>query len=181
MDFINGLLFTIIILGGLAIVYVVIYNKLQTTNSKIQQAESIIDETLRNKYDGLALVNNVYKKFAKNNKDYLKEIDDLKTKKITNFEFDRKLKEIFNTVMELKNDHKDLQDDKDFKKIISDIKDTDEKLAAAKIYYNKYTNQQNEIVRKFPANIIGKIHGYKVRFFFDGKDLEDDIINDFKL
>ena len=48
-------------------------------------------------------------------------------------------------------------------------------------YYNKNTNMLNEMVRKFPSNIIGKIHHFKVSAFFDGKDMNDDVYNDFKL
>ena len=48
-------------------------------------------------------------------------------------------------------------------------------------FYNKYTSKSNELVRKFPSNIIAKFHNISIRNFFDNKDLNDDIINDFKL
>lgn len=181
MGFFSGILFAVAIVGAIAIGYVIFFNKLQTTNNKIEQAESIIDDTLRNKFDLLVKVSAIYKSYAKNTKEYFKTLDDVKDRKITNFDFDRKLTETFNTILELKNDIKDLQDDKDFKRLVNDIKEADEKLNAAKIYYNKYTNLQNELVRTFPSNVIGKIHGYRLRVFFDGKDMQDSVINDFKL
>lgn len=181
MDFFSGVLFVIIILGAIGIGYVIFFNKLQTANTKIEKAESIIDETLRKKYDLLCQINIIYKKIIKNSKEYFKVLDELKNKKISNFDLDRRLGEIFNVIIEIKNDNKVLQEDKDIKKIINEIKSADEKLLAAKIYYNKYTNLQNELVRTFPSNIISKLHGYQVRLFFDGKDMQDDVINDFKL
>ncbi len=181
MGFFYGILFFIIIVGSLLIGYVIFFNKLQTANSKIEQAESIIDEMLRKKYDLLCQINIIYKKNVKNSKDYLKVLESLKDKKIGNFDLDRKLAEIFNIVIEIKNDHQSLEEDKEYKKAIMEIKAADEKLLAAKVYYNKYTNLQNELVRTFPSNIIGKLHGYKVRLFFDGKDMSDDVYNDFKL
>jgi len=31
------------------------------------------------------------------------------------------------------------------------------------------------------TNIIAKIHNFKLKLFFDGKDMEDEIIDDFKV
>ena len=38
----------------------------------------------------------------------------------------------------------------------------------------------NNITRKFPDNIVAKIHHVKIKPFFDGKDMQDDNNNDFK-
>ena len=38
-----------------------------------------------------------------------------------------------------------------------------------------------KLIRKFPYNIMGKILKYKEKTFFDGKDMNDDDIKDFKL
>ena len=61
------------------------------------------------------------------------------------------------------------------------IRRIDEKLCAAKNYYNKNTSLENQIIRKFPTNVIAKIHKFKIKLFFDGKDMEDEIIDDFKI
>ena len=37
------------------------------------------------------------------------------------------------------------------------------------------------MIRTFPSNIVAKTCKYKQKFYFDGKDMNDDIINDFKL
>ena len=56
-----------------------------------------------------------------------------------------------------------------------------EQINAAKKFYNKYTSKSNELVRTFPSNIIAKFHNISIRNFFDNKDMNDDIIDDFKL
>ena len=48
-------------------------------------------------------------------------------------------------------------------------------------YYNKNTSVFNNYLRKFPNNVISKIHKIKVKTFFDGKDMTDNDIFDFKL
>lgn len=179
MEWITIVLLLIVIFGVLAIVYAVIYNNLVSIKIKIDKAEGIIDEALRQKYDLLCKMNTAIKKAA-NKKDYLKDYLDLKDKRITNYEMDRKLTEAFNIVLEVKGDHSAL-DSKEFNKEIKEMEAINETLASSKIYYNKNTSDINAIIKKFPSNLVAKIHGYKIKPFFDGKNMQDEIIDDFKL
>ena len=61
------------------------------------------------------------------------------------------------------------------------FKEVNEKLTAGITYYNKQTNLLNSYIRKFPNNLIAKIHHISTKPFFDGKDMTDDDIFDFKL
>ena len=56
-----------------------------------------------------------------------------------------------------------------------------ERLEATKSFYNKYTSLLNKLIKKFPSNILAKIHHIEVQTYFDGKDLFDDKKEDFKL
>ena len=74
-----------------------------------------------------------------------------------------------------------LEKDEELNIEIEKIKRIDEKLTAAKNYYNKNTSNGNAIIRRFPTNVIARIHKFKVKLFFDGKDMDDEIIDDFKI
>ena len=179
MGWITLILVLIAIIGIIAIIYAIIYNNLVTIKIKIDKAEGIIDEALRQKYDLICKMNTAVKKAA-NKKDYLKEYIELKDKRISNYEMDRKLTEAYNIILEVKGDHSAL-DTKDFNKEIKGMERVNETLASSKIYYNKNTSEINAIIKKFPSNIVAKIHGYKIKPFFDGKNMQDEIIDDFKL
>ena len=179
MGWITLILVLIAIIGIIAIIYAIIYNNLVTIKIKIDKAEGIIDEALRQKYDLICKMNTAVKKAA-NKKDYLKEYIELKDKRISNYEMDRKLTEAYNIILEVKGDHSAL-DTKDFNKEIKEMECVNETLASSKIYYNKNTSEINAIIKKFPSNIVAKIHGYKIKPFFDGKNMQDEIIDDFKL
>lgn len=181
MDFIYILLIIIGISSMIGIVYVSCFNNLQYTKTKIEQSEGIIDEVLRTRFDIVVRTSDIIKNNLEEKKDYLKEYLSLKEEKISNFEMDRKLKEAMNIIFNLKNDYPSLQKNTGIKEITNEIKTTDEKLSAAISYYNRYTNQLNEYIRKFPSNIIAKIHGFSIKPFFDGKDMTDDDMMDFKL
>ena len=62
-----------------------------------------------------------------------------------------------------------------------EFKNINEKLVAGISYYNKHVTDINNYIRKFPNNIIAKIHHIKAKTFFDGKDMTDTDIEDFKL
>ena len=169
----------IIILGCLGIFYVVTYNTIVTYKIKIEKAEGIIDENLRQKYDLIAKANGPIKKVI-TKKDYLKEYIDLKDKRISNYELDRKLTEAYNLIMELKNDHSEL-DTKDFNKILKEIEEINETLVSCKTYYNKNTSELNKLIQKIPTNIVAKINRCRIKPFFDGKNMQDAVVDDFKL
>ena len=164
----------------IGIYYAISFNTLNDLKTKIHEAEVIIDEALRTKYDTLMRISNHIRTHMDNNKNYFREYEKLKDANMTNFDMDRKLNEGYTLILKMIDDLK-LNNDEEINTELDQIKRLDEKLTAAKNYYNKNTSEENAIVRKFPTNIIAKIHGFKVKLFFDGKDMDDEIIDDFKM
>lgn len=176
-----SIILIIVIIGCLAgIYYIYAFNALNDLKTKTNEAESIIDENLRVKYDTLIRVSNKVKKKMKSDKNYFKEYEKLNTMNISNFDMDRKLNEGYTLILKMIGDL-GLEDKEDIMNDIESIKRVDEKLTATKNYYNKNTSKANALIRKFPTNIIAKIHKFKVKLFFDGKDMDDEIIDDFKI
>ena len=175
------ILISIIIIGFIIIKYIFNFNKLQSLNIKLNESESIIDNELRNKYDLIMKSSSTINKLLKKEVTYFKELEDLKNKNISNFDIDRKITEGENLIYKVKNDYKSLEDNENYIEIINSLKDSDEILEAAKSFYNKYTSEINLIIKSFPTNIIAKIHKIKIRNYFDGKNMFDEEIKDFKL
>lgn len=169
------------IIGIFAILYIITYNKIQVLNIRVNEAETIIDEELRKKYDLILQCESIIKKTTKKEITFFQELKDLKVQDISTFDFERKCIEGYNLVKQIKSDYESLEKNDDFSKIMNDILDCNEKLEAAKSFYNKYTSKLNEVIRKFPSNIVALIHQVKVRTYFDGKNMFDDDIEDFKL
>lgn len=178
--FLYSALFIIIIIGSLGILYVYQYNKLQHSKTKIDHAECLIDEALRSRFDVLNKIDSLICKEL-DYKNLLKDLDKLKDENISNFDLDRKFTEDLSLVNQVILDHSVLGNNKDLKKLMNENKAIDEKLQAAKSYYNKYTSELNDLVRTFPSNIVAKMHSISIKPFFDGKNMEDTIVDDFKL
>lgn len=181
MAFIYAILIILIVGGIGTITYIVYYNALQDCKVKIDEAESMIDEALRSKYDILLKLESIIKNNIKETKINFKDLNDLKKESISNFQLERKLVDTVLLISKIQDDFPELEEQKDYRELLNDIRVMDERINASKKFYNKYTSKSNELVRKFPSNIIAKFHNIAIRNFFDNKDMNDDIINDFKL
>ena len=180
MPFLYSFLFIIIIFGALAILYAYQFNKLQHSKTKIDHAEMLIDESLRNRYDFLNKVDSIVKSELKNEKSFFKGLDKIKDEDISNFDLDRRLREYVVIFEQLKTDYEDFGNSKTYKELAAENKTIDEKLEAAKTFYNKYTSELNDLIRQFPSNVVARMHGIDIKPFFDGKNMEDEIVDDFK-
>lgn len=168
----------ILIILGLISLYVGIYNRLQKFVIRINEAESEIDECLRKRYDLLLDLERIINEQTNLNQDNLKKF---KSDEMSNFEVDRKLTQITDLFKKIKLDYEDELNIQTFNENIVLLKKNNEKCDASKAFYNKYTTELNMLVKKFPTNIIARIHGIKSRLYFDNKIMNDDDICDFKI
>lgn len=165
-------------------IYATLYNKIQNYTIRINEVESIIDNNLREKYDNI----NKCVSLIKGNEDINKELDKkmfeeivkLRTKKISNFDLDRKLIEANNNFLTLKEKYKELKENEDIISITKKINEIDENLIVNKEYYNKNIAEYNKLIVLFPTNIIARIYKYEEKLYFDKKDMSDDDYEDFK-
>ena len=69
----------------------------------------------------------------------------------------------------------------ELKKIERQLKEIDDKLSIYRDYYNSNIVKYNKMVKSFPTNIVALLCKYEDKLFFDMKNMNDDIVNDFKL
>ncbi len=167
--------------GIILMIYIYNFNKLQSYNIRIKQAEGIINESLRNKYDVILKIINIIKSTAKIEQDYFKKIEKIKFKNFSSFDLDRKTTETEILIEDIVNDYSEICEKESFIINKKELKDINNKLNAAKIYYNNNTTELNKLIKKIPSNLVAKINHIKLLTFFDGIDLYDDNISDFKL
>ena len=180
-SFLIILLLLVIIVGLISVYYVVVYNNYQEYIIRINEVESFIDNSIRDKFDLLSKSINVIKGNIENEEDIFPDIVKLRSRKLSSFDLDRQLVDSMNEFYRIKEEYKELQKSDAFKEIDTKLKEIEENLTAYKEYYNENITKYNRLIRNFPSNIIGKVCKYKEKTFFDGKDMTDEIDNDFKL
>lgn len=158
---------------------VLTYNSYQSFIIRINEVETKIDSILRKKFDLVSKCIEVIETYT--GKEEFKDIDNLKNEKISNFDLDRKLTEAIIKFENYKDKYEELEKNEVFIKTNNQINEANTDLEACKDYYNDIVTNYNKKVKKFPSDIIAKISKFKVKPYFDGKDMFDDNIKDFKL
>ena len=137
MDMLILVLFLIIILICIIIAfYTYIYNKFQDTIIRINEVEATIDSSLRQKYDLINRSISIIKANVEIKSEMFDEIVRLRSRKISNFDLDRKLINVSNEFLRIKEEHKEALQSDELKKIERQLKEIDDKLSIYRDYYN---------------------------------------------
>lgn len=180
MEVIQIVLYVIIFIALILIGYALIYNKIKTQVLKINSVESEIDESLRLKYDLLVKIISEIKKIDKDDEKF-KDVDKIKDENLSSFEFDRKLADIESQVYTIRNDNTKLLKNNTFNDLWYEITTLNTKIKAEEKYYNENTTIYNELVTKFPSKVVALILRLSEKRYFDGKNMYDKNIKDFKI
>lgn len=173
------LIITTIIL--LLILYVHLYNKINESIIRIDEAESRIDNNLRDKYDLLNRSISLIRNKIDLNSDSFKEIIKLRSRKISNFDLDRVLVKSYNEFLSTYEANPILRESDEIFKVSRQLEIINEELLTLRNYYNANITNYNKMIKKFPTNIVANIKKYKERPFYDLKDMTDEDYEDFKL
>ena len=173
MNTITVILSLIIVVCLILIMLIATYNHFQDYIIRINEADVNIDSVLRKRYDLLNKAISIIKSTTKTDKDILKDIENLRSKKLNNFELDRKLYEAINEFHALKEEFKDLQTNKDFIKIEINLMESESEIVGLRKYYNDIITDYNKLVKSCPSNLIAIIKNYKARDYFDGTNIDE--------
>ena len=165
----------------LGIIFASSYNKFQVYVIRINEAETNIDSVLRKRFDLLNKSTEIIKAVTKTDEDVLSQVEKLKSKKLSNFELDRKLYDCIKELNKYKELYPKLKSNESFLKIDVDLNESEAEITAFRKYYNDIITDYNKMVKSFPSNIVALFFKFKSKLYFDGKDMSDNNIKDFKL
>ena len=171
----------IFIIGCLFFIWFLLtYNKFQTYIIRINEAEANIDSVLRKRYDLLSKASKVIEEDTKEN-NVLIQIKEMKSSNLSNFEVDRIVRDGINEFSIYKEKYPKLKDNDLFVKTDIELINSESEIISLKKYYNDIITEYNRYARVFPSVIVAFILRYKQRTYFDGKDMNDKDIKDFKI
>jgi len=170
MNFIFYILILVIIFSFLLTAYALYFNKIQYYIIKINEAEENVDYYLKNKFDLVNRIINIINGYIQIDDSTFEEIVKLRSRKVSSFDLDNKLRIALGVVYTIKDTYIELEDSDGFESIINDLKIVEENLSASKFYYNDNITNYNRLIRSFPSNLIAKIHKYLEKPFFDDEN-----------
>ena len=165
------ILLLIITISVCLVVFVTTYNHFQDYIIRINEAEESIDAVLRKRFDLLNKSIGIIKSTTETEDEILDIIVKLRTKKITNFELDRKLYDAINEFNEYKEKYEKLKTNEAYLKIDINLFESESEIVALRKYYNDIITDYNKMVKSLPSNFVALIRGYKTKAYFDGNEI----------
>jgi LemA protein len=169
----------IIAVAVLIIAVIVMYNTLVKMKIRVEEAWSDITVQLKRRYDLIPNLVNAVKGYAKHEKEVFENVAKTRanalnaqgqgvkeTAKAEN-QFEQALKSLF----AVSENYPQLRATENFQQLQAELTDTEDKIMAARRFYNGSARDLNIKIDTFPSNIIAKMFSFKKRDFFEVEDV----------
>ena len=162
---------------ALVLIYVVmLYNRLVTLKNNREGAFADIDVQLLNRFDLVENLVNTVKGYTAYEKETLKVLTDARTHFMSAQSVDAKLEAsnqltgALKTLFAVSENYPDLKANTNFLQLQNELSDLENKLAAARRFFNATTKEYNTAIQTFPSNLIAKQFGLSQVPFFELQD-----------
>lgn len=178
---------TWIIIGAVAIIVialVAIYNGLVRAKVRTDEAWSDITVQLKRRYDLIPNLVNTVKGYASHEKNVLENVtkaraEALKAQTVADTaKTDNQFQEALKSLFAVAENYPDLKANQGFQQLQGEIVDTEDKIQAARRFYNGATRDLNTKIQTFPTNLFATLMGFKMREFFEVEGQESAAIQD---
>lgn len=170
------ILFGILILAVLWIV--VIYNGLVTLRNRAKEAWSDIDVQLKRRYDLIPNLVETVKGYAKHEKELFEKVTEARARAIgatgvkEQAEAENMLTGALKSLFAVAENYPSLRASENFQKLQDELTDTENKIEAARRFYNANVRDLNIKIEKFPDNIVARMFGFKQMDLFELEEAE---------
>ncbi len=169
----------IIVIVVLVILWAIaIYNGLVGKKLKVENAWGQIDVQLQRRFDLIPNLVNCVKGYMEHEKEVLEKVTELRTawagakgpnEKI---ELDNELSGALKTIMAVSENYPDLKANQNFSELQEELRNTENKIAYSRQFYNDSVTMYNEAIAVFPSNIIASMFAFKPQTLFVVTDEE---------
>jgi LemA protein len=171
-------LIIIIIIIVLPIIWVIItFNNLVKLRQLCSNAWSQIDTELKRRYDLIPNLVEVVKGYAGYERNVLQAVTEARAKAVTSTGSPAsQAADENNLILSLRNlfgvveNYPDLKASQQFLKLQSELINTEDRIQAARRFYNGNTRDLNTMIQSFPSNLIANIFGFTIQEFFEIED-----------
>jgi LemA protein len=150
-----------------------IYNRIIRLRNRRQNAFADIDVQLRQRHDLVPQLVDTVKGYATHERELLMRITEARSAAINATSIDDKIKtetQLTQALQGLKvavEAYPDLKANQNFLQLQGELRYIENKLAAARRFFNGATTEYNNSIETFPANMIANNFGFKRETFFD--------------
>jgi len=169
----NPLTIILIILGIIILWLVFIFNGLIVRKNRVEEAWSDIEVQLKRRYDLIPNIVETVKGYAVHEKGVLEEVTQARVTAMNTKEPRAKLQaenqisQTLKTLFAVAENYPQLKANENFLQLQNELVDTEDKIQAARRFYNANVRDYNIAIQVFPANLISGAFNFKLRELFD--------------
>jgi LemA protein len=166
----------LIIIAIIIIGIIFIYNRLVTLRNRVKEAWADIDVQLKRRYDLIPNLIETVKGYANFEKTVLENVTKARTQAMTAEqtgdpkkvgEAENFLSSTLKSLFAVTENYPDLKASANFLELQRDLRDTEDKIQAARRFYNTNVRDLNIKVEMFPANLIAGTFNFTKKDFFE--------------
>ena len=162
-----------IVLAVLVVGAVMVYNGLIRSRNRVDEAWSDIEVQLKRRYDLIPNLVETVKGYAKQESSVLENVTKARNMAMGAGTMQEKLKDenmlsgALKSLFAVAEAYPDLKSNTNFMQMQRDLTDTEDKIQAARRFYNGTVRDYNTQLQVFPTNLFASMSSFTAREFFD--------------
>lgn len=168
-------------LGIIAIIVIVIigiYNRLVALRQNRNNAYADIDVQLKQRFDLIPNLVETVKGYAGHEKDVFEKVTKMRARvsdadtQGERLSAEKALGKAMVDIFAVAENYPDLKADQNFQQLMAELSDVENKISAARRFFNNATSEYNTAIQQFPANLIAGQFGFKSEEFYEVDEAE---------
>ncbi len=169
----------VIIIGWL----IAVYNRLVTLKNRAKEAWSDIDVQLKRRYDLIPNLVETVKGYAAHEKEVFEKVTEARAKAISaqglaeKGQAENMLSGTLKSLFAVAESYPELKANQNFLELQRELTDTEDKIQAARRFYNGNVRDLNTQIETFPTNVMAGAFGFQKMEFFEIGEAEKEPVS----
>ncbi len=173
------------ILAVIAFAFITIYNRLVALRQTRRNAFSDIDVQLKQRFNLVPQLVETVKGYAKHEKETFENVTNARAgiskagagPDAGRIRAENALGGALLNLFAVAENYPDLKADQNFRRLMDELADLENKIAASRRFFNNATGEYNTQVQQFPANLIAGMFGFREEPFFEVEQALQEAVN----
>ena len=163
----------LIVIAVIAVWIIWAYNRFVRLTNRCEEGWSDIDVQLKRRYDLIPNLVEMVKGYAKHEAGTLQKVTEARTNAMgaqsigEHAAAENMLTGALKSLFAVAESYPDLKANTNFVELQRELSDTENKIQAARRFYNSVVIELQNALEQFPTNIVGNMFGFKTREFFE--------------
>ena len=161
------------------------YNRFVSIGQHLRESWADVDVELKRRYDLIPNLVNTVKGYAAHEQSLFEEVAEARSRAMANDERpdrqsadEQRFVRGINRLMAVAEAYPDLKANTNFLALQEELTNTEDRIAAARRFYNGNVREMNQLCRSFPTNLLAGLFGFKEQGFFEVDDARERAVPD---